>query len=206
MGPIGDCNDNALIESVVVTDADQVARHAPLDDARRTRRREKESLTSLSGDYGLVVSAGNERWSSYGAQRAQPVAIGGKWNARESGSKRRKPLPWVATSCLRRSMVRRGSPVRVRKRASSFCLLGPCFRCLRWRRSPTSASTERPPASTVDAVRQRAGTRKEGDGIPCRPGARRAPASPRRARAPRLLSLLTPFPRACRRRSKSRHR
>jgi hypothetical protein len=103
--------------SVVVTDADRAARHAPLDDARRTRRREKESLTSLSGDYGLVVSEGNERWSTYGAQRSQPVAIGGKWNARESGSKRRKPLPWVATSCLRRSMVRRGSPVRVRKRA-----------------------------------------------------------------------------------------
>jgi hypothetical protein len=104
--------------SVVVTDADRAARHAPLDDARRTRRREKESLTSLSGDYGLVVSAGNERWSTYGAQRSQPVAIGSKWNARERGSKRRKPLPWVATSCLRRSMVRRGSTVRVRQRAS----------------------------------------------------------------------------------------
>src|SRR5215218_9162422 len=59
--------------SVVVTDADRAARHAPLDDARRTRRREKESLTSLSGDHGLVVSAGNERWSTYGAQRSQPV-------------------------------------------------------------------------------------------------------------------------------------
>jgi hypothetical protein len=108
--------------SVVVTDADRAARHAPLDDARRTRRREKESLTSLSGDYGLVVSAGNERWSTYGAQRSQPVAIGGKWNARESGSKRRKPLPWVATSCLRRSMVRRGSTVRVRQRACTIYL------------------------------------------------------------------------------------
>jgi hypothetical protein len=51
----------------------------------------------------------NEEWSIYGAQRLQPVAIGGKWDARESGSDKRKPLPWVATSCLSRSMVRRGS-------------------------------------------------------------------------------------------------
>jgi hypothetical protein len=103
--------------SVVVTDADRAARHAPLDDARRTRRREKESLTSLSGDYGLVVSAGNERWSTYGAQRSQPVATRRKWDRRESGSNRRKPLPWVATGCRGKAMVRRGSTVRVRQRA-----------------------------------------------------------------------------------------
>jgi hypothetical protein len=38
-------------------------------------------------------------------------------DARRSGENKPKPLPWVATGCLRRSMVRRGSPVRVRKRA-----------------------------------------------------------------------------------------
>jgi hypothetical protein len=57
------------------------------------------------------------RWSFYGAQRSQLVATDGKWNGGEEGSEERKPLPWVATSCLRRSMVRRGSTVRVRQRA-----------------------------------------------------------------------------------------
>jgi hypothetical protein len=82
--------------SVVVTDADRAARHAPLDDARRTRRREKESLTSLSGDYGLVVSAGNERWSTYGAQRSQPG--GNRWQM-ERPRKRLKKAKTVAVGC-----------------------------------------------------------------------------------------------------------
>ena len=47
----------------------------------------------------------------------QPVATGGKWRGREDRSNRRKPLLWVATGCLSRSMVRRGSTVRVRQRA-----------------------------------------------------------------------------------------
>jgi hypothetical protein len=47
------------------------------------------------------------RWSLYGAQRAQPVATGGK--AREPRDRKNKPnpLPPAATGCLRRSMVRR---------------------------------------------------------------------------------------------------
>ena len=40
------------------------------------------------------------------AQRSQPVATGGKWDGRKNGSIRRKPLPRVATGCLRRSMAR----------------------------------------------------------------------------------------------------
>ena len=56
-------------------------------------------------------------WSVYGAERSQPVATGCKWDRRESGSNRREPLPWVATSCARTLMVRRGSRVRVRQRA-----------------------------------------------------------------------------------------
>src|SRR5207245_7197984 len=54
------------------------------------------------------------------------------------------------------SVVRRGSTVRVRQRASSFLLLSWCFRCLGWRRSRASASTQRPPASTVAVVRHSA--------------------------------------------------
>jgi hypothetical protein len=56
-------------------------------------------------------------WSLYGAERSQPVATGGKWDGRENGSDLRKPLLWVATSCRRDRMVRRGSTVRVRQRA-----------------------------------------------------------------------------------------
>jgi hypothetical protein len=59
-----------------------------------------------------------EVWSVYGAERSQPVATGGRWDDLESGSDTRKPLPWVATSCPDPKMVRRGSTVRVRQRAS----------------------------------------------------------------------------------------
>jgi len=47
----------------------------------------------------------------------QPLAISGKSTERGNGGNTPKPLPWVATGCMRRFMVRRGSPVRVRKRA-----------------------------------------------------------------------------------------
>jgi hypothetical protein len=45
------------------------------------------------------------------------MATGRKWDDLESGSDTRKPLPWVATGCRKRHMVRRGSTVRVRQRA-----------------------------------------------------------------------------------------
>jgi hypothetical protein len=45
----------------------------------------------------------------FGAQWSQPVATDGRWSGRESGSNRRKPLPWVATGCRGKPMVRRGS-------------------------------------------------------------------------------------------------
>jgi hypothetical protein len=41
----------------------------------------------------------------YGAERSQPMATGRKSECRENGPTRRKPLPWVATGCLRCSMV-----------------------------------------------------------------------------------------------------
>jgi hypothetical protein len=67
----------------------------------------------------LVVRPDNEGWSLYGAgaQRLQPVATGGKCESAGNGSDNRKPVPWAATDCLRRSMVRRESTVRVRQRA-----------------------------------------------------------------------------------------
>jgi hypothetical protein len=63
------------------------------------------------------VGAGNRGWSIYGAERSQPVAITGKWDGRKNGSDKREPLPSIATGCLSRHMVRRGSTVRVRQRA-----------------------------------------------------------------------------------------
>src|SRR5919108_2585014 len=54
-------------------------------------------------------------WSIYGAEWS--VATGGKWDDRENGSNKPKPLPWVATGCRSGRMVRRGSRVRVRQRA-----------------------------------------------------------------------------------------
>jgi hypothetical protein len=66
---------------------------------------------------GNVAKADNSGWSLYGAQRSQPVATGSKRDGAENGSPKRKPLPSVANSCLSRSMVRRGSTVRVRQRA-----------------------------------------------------------------------------------------
>ena len=68
---------------------------------------------------GNVAKVDNSGWSLYGAQRSQPVATGSKRDGAENGSLKRKPLPSVATSCLSRSMVRRGSTVRVRQRASA---------------------------------------------------------------------------------------
>jgi hypothetical protein len=45
--------------------------------------------------------------STYGAERAQSVATGGKWEGPRSGSNRRKSLP-SATGCVRAWLVRRG--------------------------------------------------------------------------------------------------
>ena len=50
-------------------------------------------------------------WSLYGAPWLQPVAISGKSTERGNGGNMPKPLPWVATGCLRRSMVSRASAV-----------------------------------------------------------------------------------------------
>jgi hypothetical protein len=75
---------------------------------------DRDSATRLSGYY--VAISDNEGWSLYGAPWLQPVAISGKSERRGSRGNKPEPLPWVATSCLRCSMVRRGSTVRVRQR------------------------------------------------------------------------------------------
>src|SRR5205807_1754190 len=62
-------------------------------------------------------------WNPYGAPWLQLAAGGGKCSAAGDGEIKPKPLPRVATGCLRSSMVRRGSTVRVRQRASAFRLL-----------------------------------------------------------------------------------
>src|SRR5438132_10774051 len=60
---------------------------------------------------------GPQGWSIYGAQRAQPVATGGKWPTPENGSNRPIGNRWQPTATVSQRMVRRGSTVRVRQRA-----------------------------------------------------------------------------------------
>src|SRR6266540_1283646 len=84
--------------------------------------RPSSHLRTLAGDRQRPYGSSAEVWSVYGAQRSQPVATGSKCDGREDGSNRRKPLPWVATGCRDPKMVRRGSTVRVRQRASVKCL------------------------------------------------------------------------------------
>src|SRR6266536_592465 len=56
-------------------------------------------------------------WSLYGAPWLQLVAINGKSDGRGRAENKPNPLPWAASGCREKYMVRRGSPVRVRKRA-----------------------------------------------------------------------------------------
>jgi hypothetical protein len=67
-----------------------------------------------------VAHSDNKEWSPYGAPWLQPVANGRKCSASRRGENKPKPLPWVATSCREERMVRRGSAVRVRQRASLY--------------------------------------------------------------------------------------
>ncbi|SRR6266567_1532192 len=56
-------------------------------------------------------------WSINGAKRSQPVAAGRKSDTGDSGSNRPIGNRWQPTATVPNLMVRRGSPVRVRKRA-----------------------------------------------------------------------------------------
>src|SRR5260370_26856956 len=58
-----------------------------------------------------------KRWSIYGAQRAQLVAIGRAWTSLENGQIKPIGNRWQPTATVSERMVRRGSTVRVRQRA-----------------------------------------------------------------------------------------
>src|SRR5215211_7187221 len=64
-----------------------------------------------------LAETDNIGWSRYGAPWLQLVATGRKSDRRGNRKIKPTPLPPAATGCLRRSMVRRGSTVRVRQRA-----------------------------------------------------------------------------------------
>jgi hypothetical protein len=66
----------------------------------------------------------------------QPVAISGKSPERGRGENKPKALPPAATSCVRSSMVRRGSTVRVRQRALQNPCLERVFRSCGFARAP----------------------------------------------------------------------
>jgi hypothetical protein len=91
-----------------------------LVDQRRPHRLGGEVGTAdREVTHGSLPAAGPQgtRWSLCGAPWLQPSAIAGKSTGPGTRANKPNPLPPVATGCLRRSMVRRGSPVRVRKRA-----------------------------------------------------------------------------------------
>ena len=107
-------------------------RSEPADDPLSTgvvnaRRRTLGSSEPL--DPSVIPTRG---WSVYGAKRTQPLATGGKGRRLEKASNKPKPLPSVATSCRGDRMVRRGSTVRVRQRASLFSLLARRFCFQQW--------------------------------------------------------------------------
>jgi len=70
----------------------------------------EEGPTKISTAYptSSVAISDYAGWSLYGAPWLQPVANSGKSTEHGNGGNTPKPLPWVATGCLRRSMVRRG--------------------------------------------------------------------------------------------------
>jgi hypothetical protein len=68
--------------------------------------------------WSLAVATSGNRW---------------QWDRAKIRRITRKPLPWVATGCRSERMVRRGSTVRVRQRASTQALQMGLWCCLFWR-------------------------------------------------------------------------
>jgi hypothetical protein len=111
----------------------------------------REGSVSLIQDCDLrcrVALEENHRaqrvWSTYGAQQGQPVASTGKSAGRRNRGIKPNLLPWVATGCRGRQMVRRGSAVRVRQRALDFekCLQIDWCCCLNEHRRAFPCSVE----------------------------------------------------------------
>ena len=88
------------------------------------------------------------------------MAIGGKWDGSENGRNKPKPLPWVATSCDRAWMVRRGSTVRVRQRALAK---RPAYRLsLLFKWAPSFGPRRRPPGLKPGPRSARVDSRRQG--------------------------------------------
>src|SRR4029453_12992478 len=81
----------------------------------------------------MVVFMDAKIWSTYGAERSQPVETGGKWERPENGEIRPKPLPPVATVC--RLGGRRFESVRgLNQKQLQIRLLVECLPCAAIRR------------------------------------------------------------------------
>jgi hypothetical protein len=105
--------------------------------------RRPQASVRPAGYFRDVATTGNGSWSLYGAERSQPAATGRKSDGGKNGPNRRKPLPWVATGCLRCSMVRRvdgSSPSEGSAKApqtGAFCFGCTCrVASVRWVWSP----------------------------------------------------------------------
>jgi hypothetical protein len=95
------------------------------------------------------------RWREFGKTRGQRGAMVRTFF--KPGARLNNPnlLPLAATSCGSDRMVRRGSTVRVRQRASRFVLLRPWLRSLGRRRRAVATSTRRPRRGRRTVIRPR---------------------------------------------------
>jgi hypothetical protein len=98
------CHDHQLETAVVAIGAGDPVRVHDLDATRFLARSRHDPESKDSAVSPMLTTEG---WSLYGAPWLQPVAISGKSRDRKNGGNKPKPLPSVATGCLRGSMVRR---------------------------------------------------------------------------------------------------
>ena len=104
--------------------------YAPVDEEHELRPESSYALSKVLAEemarqfsrwsgipFVGLRSAGDKSWSTYGAERAQTVATGGKCDRRRNGSNRRIRNGSQPRATSRALMVRRGSTVRVRQRA-----------------------------------------------------------------------------------------
>ena len=104
--------------------------------AIRPARNRRALLAARARDLSHVTPCreirAQRRWSVYGAKRAQPVATGRKLDGAENGPNKPIGNRWQSTATVPDRMVRRGSTVRVRQRASCFSLPRQRCGCQRW--------------------------------------------------------------------------
>ena len=81
----------------------------------------------------------SEKYAEWVDYRAPAKGFGIQYDVLKAREHKRKPLPWVATGCRKQRMLRRGSPVRVRKRAlqNSPAFSASRYEPLRWQRGPS---------------------------------------------------------------------